>query len=114
MEEGFRVILLDQALNFINTLDPKTRTKVVYNIQRTKIVIDPELFSKLTNHIWEFRTNYNTNHIRLFAFWDTHDGALVVCTHGIFKKRQKTPSQEIEKAEKIRIQYIKLRYNEKK
>jgi phage-related protein len=33
---------------------------------------------------------------------------MVVCTHGILKKTQKTPKKEIEKAERIRKQYLGL------
>ena len=47
---------------------------------------------------------------RLFAFWDTEAGALVVATHGIVKKTRKTPGKEIEKAERIRQEY----FNDKK
>lgn len=47
---------------------------------------------------------------RLFAFWDTEAETLVVATHGIVKKTQKTPKKEIEKAERIMKDY----FNEKK
>ena len=45
---------------------------------------------------------------KLFSFWDKSDGkeTLVVATHGILKKSQKTPSKEIEKAQEIRKQYL--------
>jgi len=64
---------------------------------------------KLNENIWEFRTLYNGKHYRLFSFWDrTEKGtdALVIATHGILKKTQKTPSKEITKAEAIRRQYF--------
>lgn len=67
-----------------------------------------ELFKKLEkSEIWEFRTLYNGIAYRLFAFWDTEEKALVVATHGIIKKTQKTPSKEIAKAEAIRKEYFK-------
>lgn len=47
---------------------------------------------------------------RLFAFWDTETETLVVATHGIIKKTQKTPQKEIQRAEEIRKEY----FNEKK
>jgi len=34
--------------------------------------------------------------------------AYVVCTHGIMKKTQKTPENEIKKAELIRKEYLGL------
>ena len=45
-------------------------------------------------------------HYRLFAFWDMDKKALVICTHGIVKKQQKTPIKEIKKAEQIRKEYL--------
>lgn len=69
--------------------------------------IDKELFKKLENsEIWEFRTLFNGVCYRLFAFWDTETETLVVATHGIVKKTQKTPQKEIEKAEAIRKEYF--------
>ncbi|MBR2493649.1 MAG: type II toxin-antitoxin system RelE/ParE family toxin, partial [Paludibacteraceae bacterium] len=32
--------------------------------------------------------------------------SLVIVTHGIIKKSQKTPKKEIEKAERLRIEYF--------
>lgn len=69
-----------------------------------------ELFKKLDNsEIWEFRTLYNGTAYRLFAFWDTETHTLVVATHGIVKKTQKTPKKEIAKAEAIMKRYYELK-----
>ena len=46
---------------------------------------------------------------RLFAFWDTQTDTLVIATHGIIKKTQKTPKKEIAKAERIRQEYFNAR-----
>lgn len=63
----------------------------------------------MNSFIWEFRTLYNNKAYRLFAFWDTTDEkeTLVIATHGIVKKTQKTPQKDINKAEEIRKQYLK-------
>ncbi len=47
-------------------------------------------------------------HTPFFTFWDKTDDSktLVVATHGIFKKTQKTPPKEIKKADEIRKQYL--------
>ena len=69
--------------------------------------MDKELFKKLENsNIWEFRTLYNGNCYRLFSFWDTETETLIIATHGIVKKTQKTPAKEIAKAEDMRRQYF--------
>lgn len=49
---------------------------------------------------------FNGTCYRLFAFWDTEIEALIVATHGIVKKTQKTPKREIEKAEKLMKEYF--------
>ena len=70
-----------------------------------------ELFKKLENsEIWEFRTLYNGIAYRLFAFWDTDMNTLVVATHGIIKKTQKTPKKEIARAEAIMKQYFEIKH----
>ena len=51
--------------------------------------------------------SYNKTAYRLFAFWDKDKDTLVIATHGIIKKTQKTPSKEIAKAEAIRKEYFK-------
>lgn len=69
-----------------------------------------ELFKKLEGtDIWEFRTLYNGVAYRLFAFWDTDKETLVVATHGIIKKTQKTPKKEISRAEMMMKQYFDSR-----
>jgi phage-related protein len=74
--------------------------------------IDNELFKKLENsNIWEFRTLYNGISYRLFSFWDTNKNSLVIATHGIIKKTQKTPKKEIDKAENIRREYFNNQLN---
>ena len=69
--------------------------------------MDNELFKKLENtEIWEFRTLYNGKQYRLLSFWDTTNEAFVIATHGFIKKTQKTPLQEIRRAEEIRYIYF--------
>jgi phage-related protein len=72
-------------------------------------MIDDELFKKLNGEIWEFRTNYNKLAYRLFAFWDRSENKVVIATHGIIKKSNKTPLKELERAEKIRSEYFKAK-----
>ena len=108
MNKNFEVIFLEQALNFLERLDLKTRAKIYYNIDKAKLGLDPKLFKKLSDNIWEFRTKYNGIQYRLFAFWDKTNNTetLVISTHGIIKKVDKVPKVDIEKAEKIRNEYF--------
>jgi phage-related protein len=111
MHQKFTVEFLPEAVEFMNTLNEKARGKIYFNIKKAQVITDNELFKKLNADIWEFRTLYNGIAYRLFAFWDKTNKieTLVIATHGIFKKTNKTPSKEIEKAERIREQYLKER-----
>ena len=96
------------AREFISSLAERAQKKITYNLHKVEGgEIDKELFKKLENSdIWEFRTLFNGLCYRLFAFWDTEMETLIVATHGIVKKTQKTPKKEIEKAEAIRREYF--------
>lgn len=109
MKPKFEVVFLDQAIDFINTLDKKSRNKVFYNIDKAKHLNDPKLFEKLEGEIWYFMTNFLSLQYRVFAFWDKtgNTETLVVATHGVIKKSDKVPKSEIEKAERIRQEYFK-------
>lgn len=109
MESRFKVKFLENVKDFLDNLDDKTREKIYYNIWKSSQNNDNELFKKLQDEIWEFRTLYNKTHYRLFAFWDKEDkeNTIIISTHGIIKKNDKTPKGEIEKAENLRTKYFK-------
>ena len=110
MEPKFKVEFLDEAVEFIERLDEKTKAKIFYNIKLSQYKNDSELFKKLTDNIWEFRTLYNKTYYRFFAFWDktNKQDTLVISTHGIEKKTGKVPKNEILKAENLRAIYFEL------
>ena len=93
MKRKFSINLLEEAIEFIENLDEKSKVKVLYNLNLATLKNDKNLFKKLNDQIWEFRTLYNKEALRLFAFWDKTDKeeTLVICTHGIVKKTQKIP-----------------------
>jgi len=112
VKPNFEIDLLPEAIEFLENLDDKTREKIYYNIKKSQFVTDNELFKKLNDFIWEFRTLYKSKAYRLFAFWDKNEEqeTLVIATHGIIKKTQKTPPKEIKKAEEIRKQYLAQKF----
>ena len=105
---GFEFVMMEEAKFFVLGLKEAARKKVLYNVQRIASgEQNAELFKKLEGtEIWEFRTLYNGIHYRLFAFWDTENNTIVIATHGIIKKTQKTPKKEIAKAIEIRRRYF--------
>lgn len=116
MKKNFDVELLEEAQLFLESLGEKERNKIYYNIRKSQYINDNDLFKKLNDNIWEFRTLYNSKAYRLFAFWDRSkkNDTVVISTHGILKKTQKTPTKEIEKAENIREEYLKYKGHEKR
>ena len=102
---------MEDVRDFLAELDEKSRGKILYNIDKARLYNDKELFKKLQNEIWEFRTLFNKTYFRLFAFWDKSDKGqtLVITTHGIVKKTDKTPEKEIIRAEQLRQMYFKLK-----
>ena len=46
---------------------------------------------------------------RIRVFWFEDDEKVVICTHGILKKSQKTPRQEIQRALKIKANYMQAK-----
>lgn len=104
----FKIVYTDEALEFITNQPEKVREKIADNIDKSRYFTDNNIFKKLDGtDIWEFRTLYNKLAYRLFAFWDTEEQSLVIATHGIIKKTQRTPRKEIAKAERIRDEYFK-------
>lgn len=104
----FEIKYLEEADVFLNSLDKKIKAKIQYNIMKSQYENDPELFKKLNDNIWEFRTKYNGMAYRLFAFWDKQTRSMVIATHGLVKKTQKTPPQEIKHAEDIMKKYYNI------
>lgn len=84
MKPKFEVILLGEVWDLLDAVDEKSKDKILYNIDKAKYVNDPELFKKLDELIWEFRTKY--------------------------KKTDKIPKAEIEKARAIMKQYFEQKF----
>ncbi len=112
MPERFKIEFSKEVLDFLDQVEEKARDKILFNIDKAKVKNDPKLFKKLNENIWEFRTLYSKKQYRLFAFWDKSDNqvTIVIATHGIIKKTQKTPKKEIDKA----IQMMSEYFNSKK
>jgi mRNA-degrading endonuclease RelE of RelBE toxin-antitoxin system len=64
---------------------------------------DPDKFKELKGEdgLCEFKTSGG---LRLLCFWD--EGSLIVTTHGYLKDKQKAPKRELERAQKLRRDYL--------
>lgn len=97
--------------DFLDSLPGKAAQKVawVLSLIEDLEVVPTTYFKKLTGteDIWECRIQFASNAYRVFCFLD--EDAVVVLTHGIVKKTQKTPRQEIERAEAYKRNYLRRR-----
>ena len=108
MDNRFEIVFLKEAFEYLQSLELKHSSKILYNIRKSQTIQDPELFKKITGEIWEFRTLYHGMQYRLLAFWDKTNSTdtLVISTHGFVKKQSKVSDNEIDKAESQRKKYF--------
>ena len=111
MEKPIEIITLPQAEEFIDSIEEPVRKKFLHSMRKTKQRIFGDWFKKMvgTDDIYEFRVDNNGKFYRLFAFWDRRGSSqtLIVATHGLIKKTNKTPKSDIDKAEEIKNKYFK-------
>ncbi len=108
MLKKFEVEFLEQARDFILSIETTAKAKLLYNIDKAQFLNDPKVFKKLGGEIWEFRCESAKLQYRLLAFWDKRktQKTLVVCSHGFIKKVDKVPKNEIEKAKQLMKLYF--------
>jgi phage-related protein len=96
---------------FLDSLSGKVAQKVLWTLSLLEdLEIVPAIyFKKLTGTegIWECRIKYGSNIYRIFCFFNSH--SVVILTHGLVKKSQKTPQREIDKAESYRKDFLSRR-----
>ena len=96
---------------FLDSLPGKVAQKVawVMSLVEDLDVVPSTYLKKLvsTGEIWECRIQLGSNAYRIFCFFDGN--SVVVLTHGLIKKTQKTPQQEIDRAEAYRGDYLQRR-----
>lgn len=97
--------------DFFEEQNEKVKEKIDYvfdlivNVDRI-----PEKFLKHlegTDGLYEIRIKQSSNIFRIFCFFD--EGKIVVVLNGFQKKTEKTPKNEIEKAEKLKKEYFKTK-----
>ncbi len=65
---------------------------------------------EVTDGLFEMRIKVGSNIYRIFCFFDK--GNLIILLNGFHKKTEKTPKNEIERAERLKQKYYEER-NEK-
>ena len=95
-------------IEFFKIQDDKVKMKIKNVLELIRQVNKvPEKFLKHltgTDGIYEIRIEHNSNIFRIFCCFDK--GNLVILFNAFQKKSQKTPSNEIEKAKRLKKQYF--------
>ena len=96
--------------DFLDSLPGKVVQKILWvlNLVEDMPRVPAKYFCKLADseNIWEFRIKLGSNIYRIFAFMD---GYHVVVTNGFVKKTQKSPINEIAKAEHYKKDHLSRR-----
>lgn len=105
---GFDVRVLDLAADFLRQIEPKIRAKAFRSIELLK-EFGPELpmphARKLSGHeLFELRVRQSSNICRLFYFM--HGESIFVVTSGYIKKTDKTDQREIQRALRLKQEYL--------
>jgi phage-related protein len=94
---------------FLDALPAKAGQKVVWVLKLIQEleVVPSTYFKKLeaTDDIWECRVQWGPNTYRLLGF--ISEKRVIVLTHGFLKKSQKTPRNEIERAEAYKKDFMR-------
>ena len=92
---------------FLDGLDLKTQVRFAWSIEQLRVrnvhATEP-LVKHIDGKIWELRRASSGNIYRLMYFFFT--GQTIVFLHGFTKKTQKTPTREIEVAQKHLDDYV--------
>lgn len=97
------------AREFLDSLPSRDAQKVVWVLSLLEELdqLPASYFKKLhgSEEIWECRIQLGSAAYRLFCFFAGR--SVVMLTHGMRKKVQKTPRREIERAEEYRRDYLR-------
>ena len=95
-------------LDFFQQLGDEVKAKFNWTLKLIATVekIPAKYFKHIENSsgLFEVRVEYESNIYRVFSFFD--EGKLIILINGFQKKKQKTPKNEIGKAEKLKKEYF--------
>ncbi len=92
--------------DFYNSQTKQIQDKIDWVIDLVRsLKMVPEKFFKHEgiNGLYEIRVKLGSNMFKIFCFFDK--GKLVILLNGFQKKKQKTPKNEIVKAERLKEEY---------
>lgn len=96
-------------LEFLEELGPNLEKDMDHMLELLERVAaagpprNTDISHKIQGDIWEFIKG------RLRVFWFYDEGRVIVCTHGLVKKSQRTPKRDIDQAEQARQAYLEAK-----
>lgn len=110
----FIKIIFGTSMDFYNNQKQEVQDKIDYVIElvRTLQFIPERFFKHLegTDGIYEIRVKVGSDIYRIFCFFD--EGRLIILLNGFQKKKDKTPRQEIARAERLKKEYYESKNKE--
>ena len=93
---------------FYDSLEKRVQKKIDYALEvlKTEERVSVKFVKHIKDGVYELRVEIDGNIYRVFFIFD--NGNIVVLFNGFQKKSQKTPSNEIEKALKIKEAYYEF------
>ena len=100
----------DYFKEFVKSLDDDAREKIDYVLDMLKKLkkVNPKFVKHIRDGLFELRVTFEGNIYRVFFIFDK--GNIVVLLTGFQKKSQKTPQKEIEKALRIKKNYVLVNF----
>lgn len=93
---------------FLNLFDMKTKVRIIKMVDKLSLLgnnIRPPFSKKIDKYIYELRIITGNDISRVLYFFCVD--RRIVITHGFVKKTNKTPKEEIEKANKYRNDWLR-------
>lgn len=100
----YELELTEEAVEFIEKLDLATQTKILKILDKVKMGVFGNYYSKMsgTDGIYECRINTKDHWLRLLTkHHKQKDGTVIIVLNGFKKKENKIASKEIKKALEI-------------
>lgn len=97
----------DYYLKFFRTLSPEVQKKINWTLELIlqMDIVPKKFFKHLTDSdgLYEVRITYGSNQYRIFCFFD--EGNLIILVNSFEKKTQKTPTNELKLAMRLKKEY---------
>ena len=108
LNKPIKVKLSNEATKYFDLLDAKVQQKFLVAFEKLEAGFKGKWFEPVRDGIWEFRQRDSQKFYRIYAFWDKTENleTLVIGSHGLDKKSNKTPKSEIAKAIRIKDKYF--------